>query len=97
MSATTSLDRHATGRWAITTEASTYVVDLDQRTVVRRPVWTDAAELRRDGDAHPLLELVACVVGAPMRLSIDLGVADPGCAGTLRITTHVTGIDRLDD
>lgn len=80
------------GRWRISTESTTYVLDLDARTSTRLRRADDAAvDLRRDGDAIPLARLIACQRGAPAVLLLD--VRGDGVQ-TVRTTTPVQRITR---
>lgn len=91
-----------TGRWQVTTETSIYLFDLDSRRVFRVP---DAgagtlpgqppvpiAALRRDHEAIPLLTLICCEVGIPMRMMSD--IRGDG-SDTLRTTTIVRAVREL--
>lgn len=93
----TDLDRLSaseSGTWLITSaNASRYIVDLDGRTLTRfrgagEPGET--AELRRDGEAVPLLRLTRCRVGVPMHVLID--VRGDGIT-TERVTSDVNSIE----
>lgn len=90
------------GRWQVTTETSVYLLDLDADRVIRVPdagagppaglAPAAIASLRRDHESVPLIELLSCAVGEPMRLIIDLrrdGVS------TLRTTTIVRHLREL--
>jgi hypothetical protein len=92
-----------TGRWQVTTETSVYLLELDRKQVTRVP---DAgagpppglspsaiAALRHDHEALPLLKLITCVVGEPMRMLIDIR-RDGVC--TLRTTTIVRHLRDLE-
>lgn len=91
-----TLPSDATGSWLVTTETSSYLLDLDAQTATRYPgtgTGNDmdhlVADLRRDADAIPLLG-VTCTVGKLMVLALDLrgdGVL------TARLTTAVTRIE----
>ncbi len=81
----------ARGTWLVRTAASTYVLDMDNRSGCRRP-GSAATSLRNDGDSWVLVEVVSCTVGAPMLLVIK-GLAAGGVA-TLRRTTDVLSIQR---
>lgn len=72
----------AAGRWQVTTETSTYVIDLDAQTCIRVP---DAglgslhglppaqnAALRRDHEPVCLASVTAAVVGTPLILLLDV-------------------------
>jgi hypothetical protein len=95
-------DSPRTGRWQVTTETSVYLLELDRRQVTRVP---DAgagpppgispaaiASLRRDHESIPLLKLIMCIVGEPMRMLIDVR-RDGVC--TLRTTTVVRHLREL--
>jgi hypothetical protein len=90
------------GRWQVTTETSVYLLDLDAKRVTRVPDAgagpppglspAPVASLRRDHESVPLLGLIKCAVGEPMRLLIDIrgdGVS------TLRTTTIVRHLREL--
>jgi hypothetical protein len=92
----------STGRWEVVTETSIYLLDLDDQRVTRVP---DAgagpppgfhavpiAALRCDHEPVPLLALISCAVGHPMRMIID--VRRDGI-GTLRTTTIVRRLRQL--
>jgi hypothetical protein len=84
------------GTWQVTTETSTYLLDLDRQHITRMP---DAgagsvpglgpvavATLRRDYESIPLLDLISCELGSRMQLLLD--IRGDGIA-TLRTTTIV--------
>lgn len=83
-----------TGRWRVITEGSTYLVDLDNRTVSRAPRQGTVGvtgDLRRDGNPIPLLELALCRRAEQAVMMLDIrgdGVA------TLRVTSLVARITR---
>ncbi len=91
------------GRWQVTTETSTYLLDLDARLVTRVPdagagtpdglSGVSIASLRRDHEPIPLIELVRCEPGQPMRVLLD--VREDGIS-TMRTTTTVRNIRKLD-
>lgn len=90
-----------TGIWAVTTETSSYIVNLTENTVTRipgdlaTPPLTDiiTATLRRDNTTVPLLMLRLCRVGEPMQLLLDIrGDGIP----TLRTTTIVQSIEPIE-
>lgn len=89
------LTDHDSGRWRISTESSTYVLDLDTRISTRIPGdGEDAVGLRRDGAALPLIRLVTCERGAAAMLLLDVrGDGYP----TLRMTTSVQRITRAHE
>jgi hypothetical protein len=87
----------------VTTETSVYLLELDLKQVTRvpdagagpPPGFSPApiASLRRDHESAPLLELITCTVGEPMRMLIDIrrdGVS------TLRTTTVVRHLRKLN-
>lgn len=82
-----------TGTYSVTTEMSTYLLDLDTRALIRVPDADNAADLRRDGEAVSLVRVQVCNVGLPMIVVIDLLV--PGVWDTTRCTTPVVSIRRL--
>ncbi len=82
-----SIDDEAGGAWVVFTETgSRYMVDLDARTIRRDPV---AGELRADGEAVRLHQIVTCELGASagFLVTVEAGVI------TLRLTSHVTRIE----
>lgn len=90
------------GRWQVTTETSVYLLDLDANRVIRVPdagagppaglAPAAIASLRRDHESVPLLALLSCAVGEPMRMMID--VRRDGVS-TLRTTTVVRHLREL--
>ena len=88
------------GRWRVLTETASYELDLDAGTARRTPLavpndasgWAPVADLRRDGEAIPLIWVLRCRVGEPMLLALD--VCNDG-ALTFRLTTPVALIQRL--
>lgn len=95
----TGLELATGGQWTVTTSSgSVYFFDLDRRLVTRcatargpQPGYRDTAQLRRDGEPVPLLEL-HCRAGSPLRML--LRVRDDNVT-TLRVTTPVRSIRRL--
>jgi hypothetical protein len=82
----------ATGSYVVTTQSSTYVVDLDAMVVSRSPgqhTWV-VTTMRKDGAELPLLFLDDCTVGRPLTMIVDLEI--PGCPWTLRAATAVQSI-----
>lgn len=83
------------------TEASTYDLDLDADTLVRRAgqssnlaPGTPVAALAGDGEPERLLTLVTCELGQPMRALIS----DPSSGRVLwRVSTPITAIHHLCD
>lgn len=72
----------------VITKSSVYVIEDDM--VTRHPVAEDASDLRKDDEAHPLLEILQPpVVGRSMILLID--VRGDGVA-TVRTTTPVVEV-----
>lgn len=76
-----ALTESDTGRWQVTTRTSIYIIDLDQRTVLRVPGSSHEHGLTHstvpayvvrphpgDRRPEPLLRLNHCAVGEPMRL-----------------------------
>ena len=99
---TDRLEDAAGGQWLVVTESSTYLFDLDDRTATRHPGTGPTAEgdgdwlvadLRRDGEPIPLIELDRCQVGE--RLIAVLDIRHDG-AVTVRETTIVVSINRVD-
>ena len=99
----TSVTDTDTGRYKVTTESSTYILDLDQRTLTRspgdgagtHPEATSAkyvAALRRDAETLTLHELITLRVDASMIANIQVRDDD---VTTLRRTTIVRHIERL--
>lgn len=85
------------GRWAVLTGGgSLYEIDLDAGMAVRRPLSAGASELRRDSEARKMFKLIECLVGAPMKLYLDVG-SSSSPTFTLRVTTPVVAIDHLPD
>ena len=81
-----SIDDAAEGAWLVATETgSTYVVDLDARTVQRTGT---ADSLRRDGEQLKLHQVASCRVGTSAEFLIEV---TPGIF-TLRTTSHVLSI-----
>lgn len=89
------------GRWLITTESSTHLLDLDAMTIVRTPdagsgaidgtgTPPKAASLRRDTEPVDVLSVERITLGSRARLWLD--VRRDGVP-TLRTTTIVTSID----
>lgn len=88
-----NLDDAARGTWLVETMTAAYVLDMDARTVVRRPkdrsTWP-IAELRRDEQVVPLVKLPwAAMTGWPLQMTID--VRGDGVL-TVRNTTPVQSI-----
>ena len=82
------------GRWRIRTEHSSYVLDLDARTITRDPQHADASELSNDGATIPLVALVRCEIGRGMNAIIQH--PDRDCQ-TTRATTPVVKIERMGE
>jgi hypothetical protein len=93
MAWTTLMDT-VSGTFAVTTQGSVYLIDLDLRAVVRLrgndPV-TSATVMRRDRELVDLLEIEECTVGRSMVLLVDLHI--PGVAATRRVTSTVARIN----
>lgn len=81
------------GQYNVTTEMSTYAIDMDARTLLRLPDTDDASDLRRDGHLVELLAVDFCAVGEPALWTINLDV--PGVPYTTRLSTPVVSIRRL--
>ncbi|PVU82921.1 hypothetical protein DDP54_07790 [Cellulomonas sp. WB94] len=82
-----------TGAWAVRTENSSYVLDLDRSLAMRLPDEA-AGELRRDG-AWAVLHAVESVrVGRPMALHLTV-TDDPDVEVTIRTTSPVISIHPL--
>lgn len=89
------------GVWTVTTRTSTYLVDLDEKTLLRAPgvgrsdeeTW-EVAELRKDSQDIPLLSIRSCAVGEPAQFWVQ-SVDDPQIR-TWRVTTPVVEIERID-
>lgn len=82
------------GCWSVRTHTAVYLLDLDQRTSTRVldvPVTGDGdvAVLRRDTDPVPLIELLNCLVGAPLEQLLDVR---GDAVTTYRRSTRVTAI-----
>lgn len=78
------------GVYAIRTEHSAYVVDMNERMLVRSPVEEGANDLRGDRDEVSLKQILTCEVGLPAVFVVkDL---TPGVT-TIRRTTRVVGIE----
>ena len=88
------------GRWRVRTETASYDLDLDAGTAQRTPLalpiddsgWAPVADLRRDGEAIPLIGVLRCRVGEPMLLALDIRNDE---TVTFRLTTAVVLIRRL--
>ena len=93
-------DADATGQWLITTQTSSYWLDLDLRMLLRlhreiaEPGWeVMKAQLRKDGEAVPLLAVEHAVVGEEAIFVID--VRGDGVV-TVRRTTPVVKMERVE-
>ncbi|MFT3662357.1 MAG: hypothetical protein QM809_13495 [Gordonia sp. (in: high G+C Gram-positive bacteria)] len=90
------------GVFTIVTHTSTYLVDLDEMTLLRAPgvgradahpeTW-EVSELRRDSQDIPLLGIRECKVGEPAQFWVR-AVDDPDVR-TWRITTPVVEIEKI--
>lgn len=91
------------GRWQVTTETSTYLLDLEERLATRVPdagagpppglAGPPIASLRRDHEPVRIVEVVTCTIGAPLRLLLDIrrdGIF------TVRTSTIVRDIRKLE-
>lgn len=82
-----SIDDESGGAWVVFTETgSRYRVDLDARTIRRSSA---GGELRADDETVPLHQVVYCHVGASAGFLITVEAS----VITLRLTSHVTGIE----
>jgi hypothetical protein len=91
------LTDHDHGRWQVTTETSVYLLDLDQRWLLRIPgagphaesQATPVSTLRHDHQPMPLLQILRCEVGHRMWL-----LSEPEPDGTIgwRASTRVLNI-----
>ncbi len=89
---TASLEDGAGGRWQITTETcSTYVLDLDERTITR---VAELRALRRDHEPLRLHQVIEGRVGASGRFIVQVRADD---LPTLRITSHIIDLRNLSD
>ena len=84
-----------TGVYRVTTESSTYVVDLDLMIVTRIPGVhnREVATMRHDGQPMRLLGLDDCTVGRSLVMFVDLRI--PGVPWTLRVSTAVRSINAV--
>lgn len=99
----TALADDTTGVFVVSTETSSYVMDLSARTALRIPGAgagsvpdlppAALSDLRRDGEALPIRMLLLCEVGKPMCIVVDLRGDD---VTTLRRTTLVRSIEPLE-
>lgn len=81
------------GVWAITTAASRYVIDLDQRRLKRCPghevndaALTEAPRLPLDGEWSHLSTLVDCARGRSL-FALDIQAGEPGFRLSSRVET----------
>ena len=90
-----SLMDSVSGAYQVTTQASTYVVDLDRMVIRRTPRthYEGGSLLRRDEELVMLVELLECSVGKRMELLLNLHVY--GVPGTARFSTTVVAIDPI--
>jgi hypothetical protein len=82
----------ATGRWRVSTESSTYLLDLDAGVATRSPAGAAVPAMRRDHEPVRLHSVALAEVGAPLALVLDGG---GNGALTLRRSTPVREIVRL--
>lgn len=91
------------GRWQVTTETATYVLDLDNKRCVRVPDAglglpglppAEVAVLRKDHASVPLISVECARVGQPLVVVID--VRGDGIL-TVRRTTIVRQVRRLPE
>ncbi|MDL9935886.1 hypothetical protein QSJ18_03925 [Gordonia sp. ABSL1-1] len=88
------------GVWTVVTRTSTYLLDLEEMTLLRAPgvggtddeSWTVSA-LRRDSEDIPLLGVKSCRVGESAQFWVR--AADDPDVRTWRITTPVVSIERI--
>ena len=88
------------GVWTVVTQTSTYLLDLDEKTLLRAPgvggtgdeEWT-VSRLRRDSEDIPLLGVKSCRVGESAQFWVR--AADDPDVRTWRITTPVVSIERI--
>lgn len=88
------------GVWTVVTRTSTYLLDLDEKTLLRAPgvggtgdeEWT-VSRLRRDSEDIPLLGVKSCRVGESAQFWVR--AADDPDVRTWRITTPVVSIERI--
>lgn len=78
------------GLYFVNTAHSAYLVDLDERFIVRTPAHDDAAQLRGDATKVTLLDILLCEVGYSARFAVT-GIAEDG--PTLRTTSPVVSIE----
>ena len=90
-----SLTNSSQGFWSVeTVSGSSYLLDLDNRVVLRQAeTAAEDGTLRRDGDPIRLICLQRCEVGDSMILLLDLCV--PGVDFTTRISTTVIRIELI--
>jgi hypothetical protein len=81
-----------TGRYRVETMHSSYLIDLDARTVCRTPVNPDANDLRADETVLPLHEIITCRKDFLMELMIQ--IRDDGIP-TYRRTTAIKSIEPI--
>jgi hypothetical protein len=84
------------GRWRVTTETSTYLLDLDAGLATRAPTTRAAGgipAMRRDNEPVRLHSVALAEVGEPLVLVLDAG---GNGALTLRRSTPVRSIARQD-
>ena len=88
------------GVWTVVTRTSTYLLDLDEKTLLRAPgvggtgdeEWT-VSRLRRDSEDIPLLGVKSCRVGESAQFWVR--AADDPDVRTWRITTPVVSIEKI--
>ncbi|MGV9825663.1 MULTISPECIES: hypothetical protein [unclassified Gordonia (in: high G+C Gram-positive bacteria)] len=92
-------DTHS-GVFTVVTRTSTYLIDLDEMTLLRAPGvgGTDSEEwavsqLRRDSEDIPLLGVKSCRVGESAQFWVR--AADDPEVRTWRITTPVVSIEQI--
>jgi hypothetical protein len=98
------LEDEGTGCFEVTTECSTYLVDLARRQLMRIPgtgspgprsdgVTAFLSPLPRDNEWVPLQELLTCQVGEPLTALTE---RVPGFSVVFRQSTHVLAIREID-
>lgn len=89
------------GTWVVKTRSAAYLLDLDEKLAVRKPNSEpeenyQSADLRKDGEAWQVEEVVTCEVGSPMKVYAS-GINDDPQVKTLRLTTPVISIEKVSE
>lgn len=87
-----------TGIYLVSTfSASSYLLDLNARTVRRKlgDVFHAGHAMRRDGEEVELLEVQRCALGSPMVLRLNLVI--PNVFVTVRVTSTVLMIEQRSE